>query len=463
MKFRRKVQPAREHGDVCPLIPPLRKTREPSQATHPQLARAQARLIAVVCLIALLLSPSLVFAQEVPELQINSRYYVVLDAETGEIYAQRGAHELAPIASLTKIFTTIEALERAPLSTEITTTEFDYVPDDASTMGFSAGETFSLEELLYGVMLPSGNDAAHAIARTLGKTTEDSTDTEAFRQFVAWMNQRIQTMGLVNTHLVNPDGWGVPNHYSSAYDLAAFTRYALQYPMFVELISTQEYTTENGYTLRNNNRLLNLYPEIIGGKTGYDWDSGWCLIEVARRGDTTMISVTLDGIAPDDWYDDNAVLLDYAFEQKAEREKSGEQFVGDIVTFTDPGAALLKQSVLFGGSGTGQQSVSQAIPTPNPTQNLQASPTVLANANPTAVAPVISTTNEESDHSGSSNWQIVAVALVAILVISVRFVDSWCRNPAGVPWSIASRPTLVSQDVSGQVSLDEDATEARDE
>jgi D-alanyl-D-alanine carboxypeptidase len=229
--------------------------------------------------------------------------------------------------------------------------------------------------------------------------------------------------------------------------------------MFEQLISTREYTTDNGYTLRNNNRLLNLYSDIVGGKTGYDWDSGWCLIEVARRGDTTMISVTLDGIAPDDWYDDNAVLLDYAFEQKEKRQRSGEQFEGDIVTFTDPAAALLKQSVVFGGSGTGQLSVSQAVPTPNPLQDLVASPTAIAQETPTAVAPVFSTTDEQSSDSGSSNWQIIAVALVALLVIGVRFVDSWRRNPAGAPWSIRPRPSLASQEASSQVPLDEDETE----
>ncbi|MBL8127972.1 MAG: D-alanyl-D-alanine carboxypeptidase, partial [Chloroflexia bacterium] len=148
--------------------------------------------------------------------------------------------------------------------------------------------------------------------------------------------------GLTDTHLVNPSGWGVPGHYSSAYDLAAFTMYALRYPRFVQTFGTLEYPSDDGeYLFRNNNRMLQSYPGIIGGKTGYDDDAGWCLVNVAQRDGSRMIAVTLNGVAPDDWYDDNRVLLDYAFEQKALRTEQGSLGTGQFVTYRDPDAAKI--------------------------------------------------------------------------------------------------------------------------
>src|SRR5918995_3737132 len=271
---------------------------------------------AVVFLVVTALWAPLAQAQEVPDLRITSTNYIAVDAETGEIYAQRGAHERRAPASLTKIFTAIEAIESAPPDLQLITSESDLVSEFASQVGFSPGEAFAVEELLYGMMLPSGNDAARALARGLGAEEGDS-DEEALNRFLAGINQRVQNMGLTDTQLVNPDGWGVPGHYSSAYDLAAFTMYALRYPRFVKAFSTGTYETADGsYEFRNNNRMLRTYEGIVGGKTGYDDDAGWCLINVAERNGRRVIAGTMNGVAPDDWYDDNRVLLDYALEQR---------------------------------------------------------------------------------------------------------------------------------------------------
>jgi len=294
--------------------------------------------------------PVAALTQEVPELQITSTHYIVIDADTGEVFAQRRAHESVPIASLTKIFTTIEALESASVDTEITTTEADLVGLDATYMGFGPGETFSMQDLIYGMLLPSGNDAAQAIARALGAEPGDS-EQQAVDRFLARINSRVRDMGLSETTLVNPDGWGVPGHVSSAHDLAAFTMYALQYPRFVEAISTSRYETANGgYILTNTNKMLDQYEGLIGGKTGYDDDAGYCLVEVAERDGSTMISVTLDGVAPDDWYDDNRVLLDYAFAQKAARTQRGAAISGERLSYLDPDAAVIVRSAAPGAS-----------------------------------------------------------------------------------------------------------------
>ena len=272
---------------------------------------------------------------------ISAKRYIVIDAITGEVFVEHNADQEVAMASLTKIFTTIEALERGSLSEKITTNASDLFGADATTMGFGPGETFTLQDLLYGMMLPSGNDAAHAIARSLGYQ-EGDTDEQAVENFIDDMNTRIQNMGLEHTHLVNPHGWGVDGHYSTARDLAAFTMYALKYPVFRQLIGTPVYTTSDGYyTVTNTNKLLNNYSGLVGGKTGFDNDAGYCLIEVATRGDSTMISVTLDGEAPDIWYQDNAILLDYAFETKAARVAAGKQITGDVLRYRDPDAAII--------------------------------------------------------------------------------------------------------------------------
>jgi D-alanyl-D-alanine carboxypeptidase len=308
-----------------------------------------ARVAALIAVIAFLL-PCSVWAQEVPELQITSTNYILVDADTGEILAQRGAHERRAPASLTKIFTAVEAIEAASGDVTITTNESDLVSEMASQVGFSPGETFTVEELLYGMMLPSGNDAARALARSLGAQEGDS-DEQARNRFLDRLNQRLLDMGLTDTHLVNPDGWGVPGHHSSAYDLAAFTMYALRYPRFVRTFSTGTYETADGsYEFKNNNRMLRTYEGIIGGKTGYDDDAGWCLVNVAERDGHRMIAVTMNGVAPDDWYDDNRVLLDYGFEQLALRAQSGAPPAAELVRYRDPDAAIILAMASAGGT-----------------------------------------------------------------------------------------------------------------
>ena len=312
-----------------------------------------ARCLTMVLLVTLLHAlQTPVLAQEVPELKVNSAQYIVIDAETGEIFAQRGANDRAAMASLTKVFTAIEAIEAASDETILETSEADLLDANNSLMGFDPGERLRLEELLYGLMLPSGNDAALAIARNLGGQPGDDPD-EAVQRFVDRMNQRIADMGLRDTNLVNPHGWGVPDHYTTPRDLATFVMYALRYPRFVELISAESYETAEGFVLRNNNRLLTDmdYPDLVGGKTGYDWDAGWCLIEVAERDGATMISVTFDGVHENgDWYDDNRVLLDYAFEQRAERVAAGGQVTGERVSYLDPDAAKIGRGAVTGAT-----------------------------------------------------------------------------------------------------------------
>jgi len=302
------------------------------------------RLVSVVVaaiVAATLLLPLGGAAQDDPELDIVSKHYIVIDAATGEVFAQRGAREPVAPASLTKIFTAIEAIEAAALDYQMVTTEADMVEWDATQVGFGPGETFTLEDLLFGMMLPSGNDAARAVARALGAQEGDSAE-QAVARFMDRVNRRVRDMGLTETTLVNPDGWGVPGHQASAHDIAAFTMYALSYPRFVEAISTETYeTSTGGYRLINTNKRLGVEDDLVGGKTGYDDTAGFCLMQIARRGDDTMIAITLDGVAPDVWYDDNRALLDYAFAQKAARGGGPPPPDAEVVRYLDPDAAVI--------------------------------------------------------------------------------------------------------------------------
>lgn len=363
--------------------------------------------------------PLFTTAAQVSELDgISSKRYIVVDADTGEVFVAHNADERVAFASLTKVFTTIEALELATLDTRITTTSSDLFGADSTTMGFGPGETFSLEDLLYGMMLPSGNDAAHAIARSLG-AEPGLSDDEAVENFMAMANERIAAMGLTNTQLKNPHGLSEEGHYSTARDIATFTMYALRFPVFRELISTSGYATENGsYYVTNTNKLLNNYAGLIGGKTGYDDESGYCLIEVATRNGSTMISVTLDGTAPDIWYQDNAILLDYAFRMKAEREAAGRQISGERLSFRDPDAAvILAQS--RGGNSIG---VDDQLDRP-PSGSAEASPAASPVAGAVEGRPESGSTG--SDTSAGLGTLAPLAAAVALVALAIAGFCGW--------------------------------------
>jgi D-alanyl-D-alanine carboxypeptidase (penicillin-binding protein 5/6) len=372
---------------------------------------------------------------------ISAKRYIVIDADTGEVFVEHNADEEAAMASLTKIFTTIEALERGDLTERITTDNSDLFDSASTTMGFGPDETFSLQDLLYGMMLPSGNDAAHAIARAIGYQDGD-TDDQAVQNFVDEMNQRITDMGLTHTHLKNPHGWGVDGHYSTARDLATFTMYALKYPVFRQLIGTYDYTTSDGYYyVTNTNKLLNNYAGLIGGKTGYDDDAGYCLIEVANRDGSTMISVTLDGEAPDIWYQDNATLLDYAFETKAERLASGKQITGDVVSYRDPDAAqILAQS--RGGNSIGSAPVAAE------------SPSASVAATPLTEATVASSVDEKQGADSTDGGGFVSgrnaavISLVALGAVSLAAFCIW----KGLEASGRRRNVLIGRESRSEIS-----------
>lgn len=227
---------------------------------------------------------------------------IVVDATTGEVLFSKDAHLRLPPASLTKLFTALVALESAPLGRQMSVAPDDLVGE--ASMGLMAGENLSLDTLLYGLLLPSGNDAASTIARNLGDGSVDS--------FVSRMNERVAELGLADTALINPHGLDAQLHYSSARDLAAVTMFMLQtQPDFARISGALERSAE-GHTLYQTNDLHVTYPGIVAGKTGVTDEAGYCLMEVAERDGRRVIAVLL-GSTSDAWYGDAQRLLDYGF------------------------------------------------------------------------------------------------------------------------------------------------------
>jgi serine-type D-Ala-D-Ala carboxypeptidase (penicillin-binding protein 5/6) len=261
---------------------------------------------------------------------------VVLDAESDHVLVSRnGDARLAP-ASLTKMMTALVALDRAPLTEMIRATERSL--SEPTIIGLDPGETMPLEHMLYGLLLNSGNDAALAIAETLG--------TGSIDRFVGWMNDRAQAMGLKNTRFANPNGLDQAGHYSSARDLAEIARAVMAEPTLVRIVSTRRFVVEGPplYVFFNSNPLLGEYDGLDGVKTGFTDDAGPCLAASAVRNGRRLVSVVLNssGIAAE-----TMALLDVGFATAQSRsiDVARPGFAG----VRDVGASTGGHQVIFAG------------------------------------------------------------------------------------------------------------------
>lgn len=219
---------------------------------------------------------------------------VVVEAESGRVLYASGERVRLPMASTTKIMTALLALEQPDIDRQFVVDD-TAIMVEGSSMGLCKGDTASLRALAGGMLTASGNDAANATAHEISGGNE---------QFAVLMNERARAIGMSDTRFVTPSGLHDDNHYSTAYDMAMLAREALQNPLFLEMCSSKRLTLNFGNppydrTLYNHNRLLSLYPAAIGVKTGFTREAGRCLVSAARKGDVTLIVVTL-GVG-DDW------------------------------------------------------------------------------------------------------------------------------------------------------------------
>lgn len=208
---------------------------------------------------------------------VSAGHIAIIDEASGQLLYGLDPDTEVPQASTTKIATTIVALEHSPdLSRRIPVTVSATAMaarDGSSTMGLEPGRSVSLDTLLHGMMLPSGNDAAEQVAVALADSRE---------QYVQWMNDEVVALGLRHTHFVNPSGMDADGHYSSAYDMAMLARYAMRNAAFRDLASTRSYTSDQ-YVMGNLNRLLGVYAGADGVKIGYTDNAHKTIVASATR------------------------------------------------------------------------------------------------------------------------------------------------------------------------------------
>lgn len=234
--------------------------------------------------------------------QIEAGAAIVIDADSGRILYEKDAYSKRPIASTTKIMTAIVALENGNLDDRVKVSK-RAASIWGSTIKLREGEELTLRELMYGMMLKSGNDAALAIAEHIGGTVEN---------FVKMMNDKAKELGLRNTCFKTPHGLDVEGHYSTAYELALLTKYALKNPEFSKIVSTKSISITNR-ELYTTNEMLSLYPGADGVKTGYTGKAGRCLVTSAQRDGFRLISVVLFCSSRTKRAESSKKILDYAF------------------------------------------------------------------------------------------------------------------------------------------------------
>lgn len=232
-----------------------------------------------------------------PVLHVDAKASILVNAETGEVIHAENEKEKAYPASTTKIMTALLALEKCSLDDVVTMQEEDFsdVNNGASSAGLKVGEQITVENLLYCLLLPSGNEAANALARVTGGSVDE---------FVQMMNDRAKELGCVNTHFVNPNGLHDDNHYTCAYDLFLIAQQAMQNPTFTTIVNTAQKRlpatnlNEERVIYTTNHLILSSYSSIYydncyGIKTGHTSPAGYCLVSYAKSSGYTYYSVVL--------------------------------------------------------------------------------------------------------------------------------------------------------------------------
>ncbi|MFD1413913.1 D-alanyl-D-alanine carboxypeptidase family protein [Oceanobacillus jeddahense] len=238
---------------------------------------------------------------------------VLIEQNTGTVLFDKDAHEQLPPASMTKIMTLLlimEALEKEEISKDDTVVVSEYAASMGGSQVFlEAGEEMSVDDLIKGIAIASGNDASVAMAETIAGTEEE---------FVSAMNKKAKELKLENTHFVNTTGLPASNHYSSAYDMAVMTKELLKYEDITNYTSIYEdylrQGEENEFWLVNTNKLIRSYPGADGMKTGYTNEAKYCLTATAKRDDMRVIAVVMGAETPKERNKMISGLLDYGFQ-----------------------------------------------------------------------------------------------------------------------------------------------------
>ena len=254
---------------------------------------------------------------------LSAEKAILMDAATGRVLYEKNADVQSLIASTTKIMTALVVAEQCNVLDRVRIPK-EAVGIEGSSMYLQEGEVLTVQELLYGLMLHSGNDAAVALAIYCGGTVEG---------FAELMNDKAYQLGMKDSHFENPNGLDAAGHYSTARDLAVLASYAMENPIFYKTVSAKNVRIGQR-CLRNHNKLLWLYEGADGVKTGYTRAAGRILVSSAVRDGRRLVAVTIH--APDDW-NDHAVLLNHGFSGFRQRRILN---AGEIVGFAEIAGGL---------------------------------------------------------------------------------------------------------------------------
>ena len=279
----------------------------------------------------------------VDALATGAKSSILMDAQTGRVLQEKRADERSLIASTTKIMTALVVSEQCNVLDRVRIPK-EAVGVEGSSMYLQQGEILTVQELLYGLMLHSGNDAAVALAIYCGGTVEG---------FAEMMNDKARYLGLTGTHFVNPNGLDHPEHYSTARDLAVLTAYAMENPIFARTVSTKSVTIGTR-RLKNHNKLLWLFEGADGVKTGFTKAAGRILVSSATREGRRLIAVTIHD--RNDWQD-HISMLESGFQGYTVRQvvAAGEQ-VGtmSVLSGTEIDVPILAQGDFFYAMADGE-------------------------------------------------------------------------------------------------------------
>jgi D-alanyl-D-alanine carboxypeptidase (penicillin-binding protein 5/6) len=264
------------------------------------------RIIISILTITLLL-PVVTYAKPDNAISTLAKSAIAIDNNTGRVLYGHNVDDRMPMASVTKIMTAIIAIEKCNMNDYVKIgVNSTYV--GGSSLWLKSGEKIRMIDLLYGLMLKSGNDASVAISEYISGST---------KSFVEMMNNKANQLGLYDTHFANPHGLDIDidDHYTTARDLALLTRYALKNPLFKKIVATKYKTISNEKhnqirQLKNHNKMLWLYDGVYGVKTGYTKKAGRCLVTACNKKGLDITVVTLN--CPDDWKE-TSTILDYIY------------------------------------------------------------------------------------------------------------------------------------------------------
>ncbi|MBQ7279019.1 MAG: D-alanyl-D-alanine carboxypeptidase [Clostridia bacterium] len=284
---------------------------------------------------------------------ISAQGAVLIEAASGRLLYRKNETQRLPMASTTKIMTALLALEQGQLQ-DVITVPAEAAGVEGSSLYLSAGEQLTLEDLLYGLLMASGNDAAVAIALYVDGSVA---------AFAQRMNERAAALGCTDTHFVTPNGLHDPEHYTTALDLSRIAAAAMQNATFQKMVSTQRYTTTSGShrrTFTTKNKVLTQIEGGCGIKTGYTKKAGRCLCFAARREGMLLIGTVLH--APDMWNDARLILEEGFSHYRLEPLLPGGQSLGQVAVMGSEKKALpvaAKQDILYPVKTDGSEGITR--------------------------------------------------------------------------------------------------------